>query len=218
MEHFPRPYETELNEMISRQLAGRGIADRRVLEAFRFVPRHEFVPARLSGEAYADYPLPIGEGQTISQPYMVALMTQLLRLKGNERVLEVGTGSGYQTAILAVLSSEVYSIERLEPLAQKAKNTLDRLGYKNIKIKAGDGTLGWEEHAPYDGIIVTAAAPDIPHSLVKQLKDSARMVIPIGGAFSQVLTVIEKKGLKIDASEIAGCVFVPLIGKEGWNK
>lgn len=150
---------------------------------------------------------------------MVALMTECLRLKGGERVLEVGTGSGYQAAILAELVKEVYSVERFEGLADTARKKLDSLGYRNIKIKVGDGTLGWEEEAPYDGIIVTAGAPGIPESLVKQLKDGGKLVIPIGsGGFGQVLTVVEKIGKSIRTSEICGCMFVPLIGKEGWDK
>lgn len=207
----------ERNLMVSQQLISRGISNERVLEAFRKVPRHEFISKNLLGEAYADYPLPVGEGQTISQPYMVALMTECLNLKGNEKVLEIGTGSGYQAAILAELAKEVYSIERFQSLAERAEQILDKLGYKNIKVNVGDGTLGWEEYAPYDGILVTAGAPKAPNSLIKQLKENGKLVIPIGGGFSQVLTVIEKKGNKAFSSEICGCVFVPLIGEEGWK-
>lgn len=196
----------------------RGISDERVREAFRKVPRHEFVSKSLSKEAYADHPLPIGESQTISQPYMVALMTECLRLKGGERVLEIGTGSGYQTAILAELAKEVYSVERLQALSIRAKENLDRLGYKNIKTKVGDGTLGWEDHAPYDSILVTAGAPEVPPALIKQLNENGRLAIPVGGTFSQALTVIEKKKGKAFSEEICGCVFVPLIGIEGWRK
>lgn len=211
-------YEQERNAMVIQQLIPRGISDERVLEAFRKVLRHEFIPKNLLTEAYNDYPLPIGEGQTISQPYMVALMTECLKLKGTERVLEIGTGSGYQTAILAELAKEVYSIERFQSLAQKAQEVLDSLGYKNVKITVGDGTLGWQEHAPYDGILVTAGAPHAPNSLIKQLSDNGRLVIPIGGSFSQVLTVMEKKKNKTVSTEVCGCVFVPLVGKEGWTK
>jgi len=211
-------YETERSAMAAGQLIPRGITDGRVLEAFRSVPRHEFIPKELAVEAYADYPLPIGEGQTISQPYMVALMTEALKLKGAERVLEIGTGSGYQAAILAELAKEVYSVERFEILAESARETLGRLGYKNINVKTGDGTLGWAEHAPYDGIIVTAAAPNVPDSLIKQLNENGRLVIPVGSRFSQALTIAEKKKGNINFTEAGGCVFVPLIGKEGWKE
>jgi protein-L-isoaspartate(D-aspartate) O-methyltransferase len=205
--------------MVEEQLIPRGISDKRVLEAFRKVPRHEFVPKELWQNAYNDYPLPIGENQTISQPYMVALMTQVLNIGGGEKILEVGTGSGYQAAILAEFVKDVYSIERFQKLADAASDVFKRLGYKNIKIKVGDGTVGWEEQAPYDGIVVTAGAPGIPESLLKQLKDGGRMIIPIGSdGFGQVLTLVEKIGKAIRTSEICGCMFVPLIGKEGWSK
>jgi len=205
--------------MVEEQLVGRGISDERVLSAFRKVPRHEFVLAEDAEIAYGDFPLPIGKAQTISQPYMVALMTQCLRLKGPERVLEIGTGSGYQSAILAELTKEVYSVERLAPLLVSAKKVLSRLGYVNCFLKEGDGTLGWAEHAPYDGIIVTAGSPGIPDSLVRQLKDGGRLVLPVGsGTFGQVLTVVERNKSRIDKTEICGCSFVPLIGKEGWSE
>lgn len=205
--------------MVEEQLIPRGIKDPKVLDAFRKVPRHEFVTADFLQNAYNDYPLPIGYDQTISQPYMVALMTESLKLKGGERVLEIGTGSGYQAAILAELAKEVYSVERFEDLAKTAGSILDRLGYKNVKIRVGDGTLGWEEFAPYDGILVTAGAPGIPESLLKQLKDGGRMLIPIGSSgFGQILTVVEKAGKDVRMGEICGCMFVPLIGKEGWSK
>lgn len=204
------------NQMVETQLASRDIRDQRVLDVFRKVPRHLFVRESLRSSAYGDFPLPIGCGQTISQPYMVALMTQYLELKGDEKVLEIGTGSGYQTAILAELAKEVYSIERYEELAVNAQNVLDQLGYTNIHIKTGDGTLGWEEFSPYDGIIVTAGAPDIPKTLKEQLSDGGRLVIPVGGTFSQVLTVVKKTGDKYTQTEICGCIFVPLVGKYGW--
>lgn len=204
------------NRMVEAELIPRGISDGKVLEAFRKVPRHEFVAQEYWESAYNDYPLPTKEGQTISQPYMVAVMTESLGLKGEERVLEIGTGSGYQMAILAEIAKEVYSVERFQGLADSASHTLTTLGYKNCFIKTGDGTLGWEEHAPYDAIIVTAGAPGIPESLVRQLKDGSRLVIPIGGSFGQVLTVVEKKGRSITTREVCGCVFVPLVGKEGW--
>ena len=212
-------FEVMRKMMVEEQLIPRGIADKRVLDAFRKVPRHKFVPEELWQNAYNDYPLPIGEGQTISQPYMVALMTQVLNLTGEEKILEVGTGSGYQAGILAELVQGVYSIERFQKLADVASDVFKRLGYKNIKIRVGDGTLGWEEQAPYDGIIVTAGAPGIPESLLKQLKEAGRMIIPIGSdGFGQILTLVEKIGKTIRTSEICGCMFVPLIGKEGWNK
>lgn len=211
-------YESERESMVSAQLIPRGIRDGRVLDAFRSVERHEFVPKNLAKEAYADYPLPIGDGQTISQPYMVALMTEQLGLRGKEKVLEIGTGSGYQTAVLAGLAAEVYSIERFESLAQKARQALERLGYENITIKTGDGTLGWQERAPFDGILVTAGAPKAPKSLIDQLRERGRMVIPIGGNYGQVLTVIEKKKNDVSYKEICDCVFVPLIGQEGWAR
>jgi len=204
--------------MVSQQLVSRGIRDKRVLETFRNVPRHEFISSQTSNEAYADHPLPIGEGQTISQPYMVALMTECLRLEGNEKVLEIGTGSGYQAAILGSLAAEVYSVERFQSLADKAQQVLGKSGFKNIKIKVGDGTLGWQEFAPYDAIVVTAGAPHTPASLIKQLKNNGRLVIPVGGSFNQVLTVIEKKEKKLLPTEVCACVFVPLVGKEGWQK
>jgi protein-L-isoaspartate(D-aspartate) O-methyltransferase len=203
--------------MLDEQLIGRGISDEKVLAAFRKVLREKFVPQEYRKNSYDDYPIPIGEGQTISQPYMVALMTQSLGLKGQEKVLEVGTGSGYQTAILAEIAGEVYSIERIGQLAKEAEKILITSGYRNFKIKIEDGTLGWEEHAPYDGIVVTAGAPSIPQSLVKQLKDGGRLVIPVGGGFIQTLTIVEKNGGSVTSRGLCGCVFVPLIGKEGWD-
>lgn len=205
--------------MVERQLLPRGITDARVLEAFREVERHKFVPEDVLESAYEDHPLPIGEGQTISQPYMVALMTQCLRLRGGlEKILEIGTGSGYQAAILSRLAKEVYSLERIASLAERAEGILKGLGYSNVTCGVGDGTLGWKEHAPYDGIIVTAAAPKIPDAYTGQLAEGGRLVIPLGSSFSQVLTVIEKGPGGLTASEICGCVFVPLLGKEGWKE
>ena len=207
------------NIMIEEQLIPRGISDKLVLQAFRKVPRHEFVRKDFLQNAYNDYPLPIGDSQTISQPYMVALMTQSLNLKGAEKILEIGTGSGYQAAILSRIAKEIYTVERFKGLADTAADVFKKLGYENIKINVGDGTLGWEEFAPYDGIIVTAGAPGIPESLLKQLKDGGRMLIPIdSGGFGQILTLVEKIGKDIRTSEICGCMFVPLIGKEGWSK
>ncbi|MDD5423443.1 MAG: protein-L-isoaspartate(D-aspartate) O-methyltransferase [Candidatus Omnitrophica bacterium] len=208
-------FEKMRNAMVDEQLIGRGISDKRVLEAFRKVPRHEFIPAEDREHAYSDFPLPIGNGQTISQPYMAALMTECLGLKGDEKVLEIGTGSGYQAAILAELAHEVYSIERIEALTSSAGKVLENLGYRNIAITVGDGTLGLEEKAPYDGIIVTAGAPAIPDAVIGQLNDRGRLVIPVGGSFNQILTIVEKRGDSVNVKEICGCVFVPLIGDKG---
>ncbi|MDD5422682.1 MAG: protein-L-isoaspartate(D-aspartate) O-methyltransferase [Candidatus Omnitrophota bacterium] len=209
-------FEKTRNAMVDEQLIVRGISDKRVLDAFRKVPRHEFIPTRDREYAYSDYPLPIGYGQTISQPYMAALMTECLGLKGDEKILEIGTGSGYQAAILADLAGKVFSVERIEALASAAKKVLGYLGYRNIAITVGDGTLGLEEKAPYDGIIVTAGAPAIPDAIIGQLKEKGRLVIPVGGNFNQVLTIVEKNGDSVNIQEICGCVFVPLIEDKGW--
>lgn len=203
-------------DMVREQLIGRGISDAKVLAAFRKVPRHLFVEENLRKHAYADYPLPISLKQTISQPYIVALMTELLALKGGEMVLEVGTGSGYQAAILAEIAGFVYSVERFGELAADSTKTLKALGYKNFEIRVGDGTLGWEEHMPYDGIVVTAGAPDVPAPLAKQLADGGRLVIPVGGAFGQILTVVQRSNGSIKSEGICGCTFVPLVGEKGW--
>lgn len=203
--------------MVEYQLARRDIRDERVLEAFRKVPRHMFVKDEYKTHSYADNPLPIGCGQTISQPYMVALMTQLLELKGDEKVLEVGTGSGYQAAILAELAREVYTVERYPFLAERAEKILKELDYKNVHIKVGDGTLGWKEFAPYDRIIVTAAPPKVPKPLKEQLADGGRLVIPVGDRFVQRLIIIRREGKKFVTEEGCGCVFVPLVGKYGWR-
>lgn len=204
-------------QMLETQLIPRGISDESVLAAFGEVARDKFVPGRFLEEAYQDHPLPIGCGQTISQPYIVALMTEALGLEGEEKVLEIGTGSGYQAAILSEIAKEVYSVERFKKLAEGARKVLDELGYTKVKIKVGDGTLGWEEFAPYEAIIVTAGAPHTPQSLIDQLKEGGRIVIPIGGGFSQMLTSVTKEKGKVKTTEICGCVFVPLIGKEGWK-
>lgn len=201
--------------MIEEQFIPRGIKNNLVLHAFGKVQRHKFIPEDLRGSAYADYPVPIGEGQTISQPYIVALMTEALDLKGDEKVLEIGTGSGYQAAILAEIVKEVYTVERFEELGLKADSLLKELGYANIKVKTGDGTLGWPEEAPFDRIIITAATPRIPLPLTEQLKEGGKIVLPLGERFSQVLTLAEKKEGKFIPTEICGCVFVPLVGKYG---
>ncbi|MDD5423748.1 MAG: protein-L-isoaspartate(D-aspartate) O-methyltransferase [Candidatus Omnitrophica bacterium] len=204
--------------MVEEQLIPRGINDRRVLEAMRKVPRHLFVPGSSLENAYSDCPLPIGERQTISQPFMVALMTQSLGLSGGERVLEIGTGSGYQAAVLAELAKEVYSIDRYADLAKNAETVLGKLAYTNIRIKAGDGTEGWEEFAPFDAIIVTAGTPSIPQPLIDQLAQGGRLVVPVGGPLSQVLTLASKENSSVAQEEICGCVFVPLVGKYGWKQ
>lgn len=201
--------------MVEEQLVSRGIADKRVLDVFRKVNRHKFIPEDLRESAYADSPVPIGEGQTISQPYMVALMTESLRLTGEERILEIGTGSGYQGAILAELAKEVYTIERFESLAKTAQAVFNELGYSNIKIKVGDGTLGWPEEAPFDRIIITAASPKIPLPLPEQLKENGILVLPLGESFCQMLTIVEKKKGELESTRVCGCVFVPLVGQYG---
>lgn len=204
--------------MVADQLRARGITDPRVLTAMGGVPRHRFVEEALEGRAYGDYPLPIGEKQTISQPYMVALMTQALELGGDERVLEVGTGSGYQTAILAELAGKVYSVERIRTLADRARAILEELGYYNVLIRVGDGTLGWREEAPFDAVLVTAAAPEVPAPLVEQLKAGGRLVIPVGGTTAQVLkSLVKDADGTVRESELVGCVFVKLVGEQGWH-
>jgi len=203
--------------MVKEQLIPRGIKDQAVLAAFRKVERHKFVPEELRVSSYADYPISIGEGQTISQPYIVALMTECLELSGKERVLEIGTGSGYQTALLAELSKEVFTIERFPDLAAKAQGLLGQLGYTNIKVKVADGTLGWPEEAPFDRIIITAASPRIPLPLGEQLKEGGRMVLPLGETFSQVLSIVRKNHGKLESEAVTSCVFVPLVGKFGWK-
>lgn len=204
--------------MVRYQLEARGITNPRVLDAMRKVPRHLFVPPERIYDAYSDHALPIGEGQTISQPYMVALMTELLDPAPSHRVLEIGTGSGYQAAILAELANEVVTIEREETLSQRAREVLESLGYRNITFVVGDGTEGYPPLAPYDGIIVTAGAPFIPQSLTEQLAPGGRLVIPVGHRYEQVLTVAQKdeRG-NVHVSEHGYCVFVPLIGKYGWQ-
>jgi protein-L-isoaspartate(D-aspartate) O-methyltransferase len=202
--------------MVEEQLKNRGVADERVLAAFRKVPRHRFIPEEYQAQAYEDHPLPIGEGQTISQPYIVALMVERLRLQGHERILEIGTGSGYQTALLAELALEVFSIERIPPLLQRAKARLEELGYLNVHLSPGNGSLGWPAQAPYDAIIVSAAAPDVPRPLLAQLAEPGRMVLPIGTAEAQMLTEVEKLHGAVTRRDLTGCVFVPLLGEYGW--
>jgi len=210
-----RDYEKKRRAMVAEQIEERGVKDKRVLEVMDKVPRHEFVPEKYRPFAYDDCPLLIGEGQTISQPYIVALMTECLNLEGDEKILEVGTGSGYQAAILSELVKEVYSIEILEPLAKKAEELLQRLGYRNVKVKCGDGYLGWEEYAPFDGIIVTCAPDHIPQPLIDQLAEGGRMVIPVGEAhFIQVLKLVEKRKGKVTVQNVTTVQFVPMTGEE----
>ncbi len=211
-------YETLRKRMVEEQLMPRGIKDPRVLNAFYKIERHKFIPENLRSSAYADFPLPIGEGQTISQPYIVALMTECLNVTQEDKVLEIGTGSGYQAAILAELAKEVYSIERFETLAKRSEILLKELGYTNIKIKVSDGTLGWEEAAPFDKIMITAASPKIPLPLIEQLKENGKLILPLGESFSQVLTLVKKKEGKLESMDVCGCVFVPLVGKHGYSK
>ena len=204
--------------MVDEQIVGRGVKDERVLAVMRRIPRQEFLPEAIRGMAYTDNALPLGEGQTMSQPYMVALMTESLRLKGTERVLEIGTGSGYQAAVLAELCEKVYTVERIKTLADKARVTLDRLGYKSVAIKVYDGTYGWKEMAPFDAIIVTAGSPDIPAPLVEQLKEGGRMAIPVGDRYGQRLITVVKTTEGITTEQSIPCVFVPLIGNHGWKE
>jgi protein-L-isoaspartate(D-aspartate) O-methyltransferase len=206
----------ERERMVEEQLAARGITDPRVLAAMGRVPRHLFVDEAFRDRAYGDYPLPIGEGQTISQPFMVARMTELLRLGGTEKVLEIGTGSGYQAAVLAELAARVCTVERLPRLAARARQILEGLGYTNVWVRTANGTLGWPDEAPFDRIVVTAGGPEVPPPLFAQLAEGGRMVMPVGDAASQVLKVIEKAGGEMRVSEDSGCVFVKLVGKYAW--
>jgi len=211
-------YEKERNRMVDEQIISRGVRDPRVLAAMRKVPRHEFMPEALRQQAYGDHAMPIGEGQTISQPYIVALMTELLELKDSDRVLEIGTGSGYQAAILSELCEKVFTIERVKPLADKARSVLDRLGCRNVAMKVYDGTYGWKEMAPFDAIIVTAAAPDVPSTLIDQLKEGGRLVIPVGERFTQDLKKVVKSPSGLVTQTSIPCMFVPLIGAHGWKE
>jgi protein-L-isoaspartate(D-aspartate) O-methyltransferase len=212
-----KEFKQQRELMVEQQLTPRGICNPEVVRAFMSVPRHRFLGAALQHSAYADHPLPIGEGQTISQPYMVALMTQCLGLAASDRALEIGTGSGYQTAILAAIAAEVFTVERVAPLAKKAESILKELGYNNVHFLVGDGTRGWPEEAPFDGIVVTAGAPRIPEPLVAQLADGGRLVIPVGGGWSQELMIVRKVKGKIEEEPVCGCVFVPLLGEFGWK-
>ena len=207
----------EREQMVERQIARRGIRDAAVLDAMRKVPREAFVPEHLADRAYEDCALPIGEGQTISQPYVVAVMTQMLELEPHHRVLEVGTGSGYAAAVLATIAAEVYTIERLGGLAESARRRLARLGYDNVHVRHGDGSLGWPEHAPSDAIVVTAGGPDVPPSLLSQLAIGGRLVMPVGAEEAQHLVTVTRTTADTYArTTLEPVAFVPLIGAEGW--
>ncbi|MBI2360592.1 MAG: protein-L-isoaspartate(D-aspartate) O-methyltransferase [Deltaproteobacteria bacterium] len=211
-------YEIARERMIEEQLKSRDIRDPRVLQAMGKVSRHLFVPQELKGQAYEDRPLPIGQDQTISQPYMVALMVQALELRGNERILEVGTGSGYATAVLAELCAQVYSMERLEALATRARFVLANLSYDNVRIITGDGTLGLADYAPYDGVVISAAAPCLPRPLLEQLKPGGRLVVPMGEQELQALVRIRKTTEGLEEDYLGECHFVKLIGTYGWDE
>jgi protein-L-isoaspartate(D-aspartate) O-methyltransferase len=205
--------------MVRLQLENRDIRDTRLLEAMRRVPRHLFAPAEARGSAYEDHPIPIGRRQTMSQPYMVAFMTQALELRGPERVLEIGTGSGYQAAVLAELCAEVFTVERLLPLAEAARAALAGLGYDNVHVRAGDGSGGWRERAPFDRIIVTAAAPSVPETLCRQLADNGILVLPVGPMErAQELVIARRTGSSMGYQRTIGCRFVPLIGLWGFTE
>jgi protein-L-isoaspartate(D-aspartate) O-methyltransferase len=208
-------YDEKRTEMVRDQIRLRGITDKNVLCAMQKVERHQFVPDAYRSEAYEDYPLPIGDGQTISQPYIVAFMTEALELQRTDKVLEIGTGSGYQAAILAEICDSVFSVEIFESLARTAAKTLDSLGYQNIFIRTGDGYEGWQEHAPFNGIIVTCAPGQIPSKLEEQLAEGGRMIIPVGGTYTQELILLEKKNGKLEKKSVLPVRFVPMIDQKG---
>ncbi len=210
----PESFALDRQRMVALQLRARGIRDQRVLDAMARIPREEFVPRQFRHQAYGDHPIPIGQGQTISQPYIVALMLEALAIQPSDKVLEIGTGSGYLTAVLAELSSHVYSIERHASLAQTAERVLAALGYRNINIVVGDGSKGLPAHAPYDAIIVSAAASELPLAMVEQLRDGGRMIIPVGSTQSQELLLVRKQRDETVLEHLEGCRFVPLIGRE----
>ena len=211
-------YGTGRVRMVQEQLLTRDIVDERTLEAMSEVPRHLFVDDAMRGRAYGDHPLPIGAGQTISQPYIVAFMTQALQLKGEEKVLEIGTGSGYQAAILSRMCEKVYTVERINSLLAAARRIFDKLRYYNIRSKLDDGTLGWPEYGPYNAIIVTAGGPTIPQPLIDQLADPGRLIIPVGDQHEQVLQLLEKIAGQVIITNLVGVRFVDLVGEYGWNK
>src|SRR5690348_11768929 len=213
----PDRYREARHQMVEKQIRKRNVNDVRVLECLERIPRHEFVPAEFRDRAYEDAPLPIGEGQTISQPYIFAAMTAALRLKGNERVLEIGTGFGYQAAVLACLAREVFTVEFRADLATEGTERLARLGFTNVHVHCGDGTLGLREFAPYDAILVAAAAPSVPAPLLEQLADGGRMIVPVGGVENQELRLIERNGDMLRTTMLEPCRFVPLLGAYGWK-
>ena len=215
-EQATKAYAGQRRKMIEEQLLERGIKDLALMEVMSRVPRHLFVDSSLQQRAYGECPLPIGENQTISQPYIVASLTEALQLKGVERVLEIGTGSGYQTAILAEMASQVFTIERIKPIVQKTKVLLNSLMYENIIFKVFDGTYGWRDQSPFDAILISAATPNIPTALIEQLADKGRLVAPVGSRESQKLTVLNKVGNRLVSREKESCKFVPLIGKFAW--
>jgi protein-L-isoaspartate(D-aspartate) O-methyltransferase len=211
------PWQAARERMVETQISARGIRDERVLAAMRSVPRHLFVPEAARGAAYGDYPLPIGHSQTISQPYIVAMMTALLQIHPEDRVLEIGAGSGYQAAILGTLAKEVISIERIPEVAALAGENLSATGIKNVRVIVGDGTLGYPERAPYDGVLITAATPSIPPPLIDQLAEGGRLVGPVGSRDLQELVRLTKEGNNLDREFFGGVVFVPLLGEYGWE-
>lgn len=214
-----RDYQALRELMIQNQLVGRGITDQRVLRAMERVPRELFVPCHLRAEAYDDHPLPIGQGQTISQPYMVALMAQALALKGRERVLDIGTGSGYAAAVLASMALEVFSIEKIPELATQAETNLRNAGFSQVRVQCGDGSVGWPEAAPFDGICVAAGAPAVPEALKEQLSVGGRLVIPVGQehGVQRLLRITRRSDRRFDRKEYCDVRFVPLLGQEGWS-
>jgi protein-L-isoaspartate(D-aspartate) O-methyltransferase len=211
------PWQAARDRMVETQIAARGIRDERVLSAMRSVPRHIFVPEAARAAAYGDYPLPIGHGQTISQPYIVAMMTSLLEVRPHDRVLEIGAGSGYQAAILGTLAQEVISIERIPEVAHLAETNLATAGIKGVRVIVGDGTLGYPERAPYDGVLITAATPSVPPPLTDQLAEGGRLVAPVGSRDLQELVRLTRKGSELSREFFGGVVFVPLLGEHGWE-
>ena len=218
MEKEPLKYERRRDVMVQQQIEMRGITDPDVLAAMRTVPRHLFVSDALKDQAYGDFPLPIGEQQTISQPFIVAEMTQALEIGKDDRVLEIGTGSGYQAAVLAQIAYRVYTIERIRSLYVQTRSLLDRLKYHNVIMRCADGTMGWKDESPFDAIIVTAGSPRIPESLVEQLAEGGRMVVPVGDQHAQDLIRITRDSQGTRQTSLGGCRFVKLVGKQGWNE
>jgi protein-L-isoaspartate(D-aspartate) O-methyltransferase len=214
----PERFATLRQNMVDTQLRARGVRDERVLAAMGKVPRHLFVADEYQHSAYEDHPLPIGGGQTVSQPYIVAFMLEALEISGSETVLEVGTGSGYQTALLGELARQVYSVERIESLSHSAEMVLRHLGYKNVSLVVGDGSRGLIEHAPFDRIVVSAAAPQIPQSLLEQLREGGKMIVPVGPSHAQELKLVRKQEGRVVVANLEGCRFVPLIGEQGYDE